>query len=65
MERLSKVIPVYKKLPGWKKDISNCLSYAELPKATKDYLKFISGEAEIKIDIISVGPKRQQTFYVD
>ncbi|MGD1007571.1 MAG: adenylosuccinate synthase [Ignavibacteriaceae bacterium] len=65
VERLSKVIPVYKKLPGWKKDISNCLSYAELPKATKDYLKFISGEAEIKIDIISVGPKRQQTFYVD
>ena len=65
VDRLSKVIPVYKKLPGWKKDISNCLSYAELPKATKDYLKFISGEAEIKIDIISVGPKRQQTFYVD
>jgi adenylosuccinate synthase len=65
VDRLSKVIPVYKKLPGWKKDISNCLSYAELPKATKDYLKFISGEAGIKIDIISVGPKRQQTFYVD
>jgi adenylosuccinate synthase len=65
VDRLSKVKPVYKTLPGWKKDISNCLSYAELPQATKDYLKFISGEAEIKIAIISVGPKRQQTFYVD
>jgi adenylosuccinate synthase len=65
VDRLSKVKPVYKKLPGWKKDISDCLSYDKLPGATKEYLKFISGEAGIKIDIISVGPKRQQTFYVD
>jgi adenylosuccinate synthase len=65
VDRLSKVNPVYKSLPGWKKDISDCLSYSALPQATKDYLKFIADEAGIKIDIISVGPKRQQTFYVD
>ena len=65
MDRLSKVKPIYKILRGWKKDISDCLSYAKLPEATKEYLKFISGEAGIKIDIISVGPKRKQTFYVD
>jgi adenylosuccinate synthase len=65
VDRLSKVKPIYKSLPGWKKDISDCLSYKALPQATKDYLKFISDEAGIKIEIISVGPKRKQTFYVD
>jgi adenylosuccinate synthase len=65
VDRLSKVKPVYKSIPGWKKEISDCLSYNKLPQTTKDYLKFISDEAGIKIDIISVGPKRQQTFYID
>jgi adenylosuccinate synthase len=65
VDRLSKLKPVYKILPGWNKDISGCLSYAALPQATKDYLKFISDEAGIKIEIISVGPKRQQTFYIE
>ncbi len=64
VERLSKVKPIYESLPGWNKEISNCHSYAELPETTKDYLKFIADQSGIKIKIISVGPKRQQTFYV-
>lgn len=63
-ERLSSIKPVYKTVPGWNKDISDCESYADLPQATKNYLNIISEESEIKIDIISVGPKRAQTFYV-
>ncbi|MFA4923065.1 MAG: adenylosuccinate synthetase, partial [Ignavibacteriaceae bacterium] len=63
-ERLSSVKPIYKTVPGWNKDISDCESYADLPQATKDYLNIISGESEIKITIISVGPKRAQTFFV-
>ena len=63
VERLSAVKPVYEVLPGWKKDISNCLSYSDLPSETKDYLKFISEKSGFKIKIVSVGPKRQQTFY--
>ena len=63
-ERLAASIPIYKTVPGWNVDISTCSSYAELPKATKDYLKIISEESEIEINIISVGPKRAQTFFV-
>ncbi len=63
VERLSAVKPVYEILPGWKKDISNCLSYSDLPSETKNYLKFISEKSGFKIKIVSVGPKRQQTFY--
>ncbi len=64
VERLSAVKPIYEILPGWKKDISSCLSYSELPSETKDYLKFISEKSGFRIEIVSVGPKRQQTFYV-
>ncbi len=63
VERLSKVKPIYETLKGWNKDISECHSYSELPEATKDYLKFIENKAGINIKIISIGPKRQQTFY--
>ena len=64
VERLSAVKPVYEVLPGWKKDISNCLSYSDLPVETKDYLKFIADKSGFRIEIVSVGPKRQQTFFV-
>jgi adenylosuccinate synthase len=61
-DRLSNVQPVYELLPGWSTDISSCISFNDLPQKTKDYLGFISDKAGIKINIISVGPKREQTF---
>ncbi len=64
VERLSKVNPIYETLKGWNEDISECHSYSELPGATKDYLKFIEEKSGISIKIVSIGPKRQQTFYV-
>ncbi len=62
VERLSCVKPVYQTLPGWNSDISDCRSYDELPQKTKEYLEFISRASGINIKIISVGPKREQTF---
>jgi adenylosuccinate synthase len=64
VERLLSVTPIYKTLPGWKNDISSCESYNDLPDKTKQYLTFIANEAGIKIQIISVGPERKQTFFV-
>jgi adenylosuccinate synthase len=60
--RLSSVEPVYESLPGWNTDISTCTSYNDLPQRAKDYLGFISDKVGIIISIISVGPKREQTF---
>jgi len=62
VERLNNVTPVYETLGGWMEDISECKSYDELPQKTKEYLEFISDQANIKIEIVSVGPKRRQTF---
>jgi len=63
VERLSFAVPVYETLQGWKTDITNCLSYNELPQLTKEYLTYISEKAGINVNIISVGPKRKQTFF--
>ena len=65
VERLGKVRPVYEIIDGWMEDISECKSFEELPKRTKEYLKFISDQAKIKIKIISVGPKRRQNFFLN
>lgn len=62
VERLSKVIPVYETLPGWKSDITKAKTFEELPLNCKNYLKFISEKSNINIKVISVGPKRSETI---
>ena len=63
--RLNKVEPVYEEIDGWNENISECRSYKDLPAKTKEYLDFIGEKSNIKISIISVGPKRDQTFFVN
>lgn len=62
VEQLDCINPVYETLPGWKTDISQAKTYDDLPKATKDYLEFITNYCGFKISLISVGPKRAQTI---
>ncbi|MEJ2494477.1 MAG: adenylosuccinate synthase [Ignavibacteriaceae bacterium] len=65
VDRLGKVEPIYEQVDGWNEDISECKSYKELPQKTKEYLDFIAEKSNIKIAIISVGPKRKQTFFIN
>ena len=65
VDRLGKVEPIYEQVDGWNEDISECKSYKELPQKTKEYLDFIAEKSNIKVAIISVGPKRKQTFFVN
>jgi len=64
-DRLSLVKPIYETLQGWNSSTKECTSYNQLPAKTKEYLDFISKSAGINIRIISVGPKRNQTFYTE
>lgn len=65
IKRLYEVKPVYETLPGWKESIRECQSYNDLPEKTKKYLSFLSDQTGMKIKIISVGPKRRQTFFIN
>ncbi len=55
--------PVYKELPGWKEDLTAMNDAAQLPKELEDYIRFLEGELEVPISIVSVGPDRTQTIH--
>ena len=57
-------VPVYKTFKGWQKDTSGCRSFRKLPKAAQTYLKSIAQLTGAKLRIVSVGPKREQTFFL-
>ncbi|NOY69003.1 MAG: adenylosuccinate synthase [Deltaproteobacteria bacterium] len=56
--------PVFETTPGWTEDISSVRSYNLLPEAAKNYLSRIETLTETRIDIVSVGPGREQTIVV-
>ncbi|MBQ2983765.1 MAG: adenylosuccinate synthase [Candidatus Gastranaerophilales bacterium] len=57
--------PIYETHQGWLKDISKCKTYEELPQNAKKYLARLEELLGIKITIISVGPDREQTIFVE
>lgn len=59
---LGLVEPIYETMPGWSKDISKVKNFSDLPKETKDYIKFIEDHLNVEVGIISVGPDRSQTI---
>jgi len=54
--------PIYETLPGWSEDISEIRSFGELPENTRNYLNRVEELLETPIDIISVGPGRDETI---
>jgi adenylosuccinate synthase len=59
---LDKVEPIYQEIDGWNQDISNIRNYNDLPENAKKYIKIIEDFLNVKIDIVSVGPKREETI---
>ena len=59
---LNKAKPVLQQFDGWTQPLKNITSYAGLPAAAKAYIEFIEDFTGTKIDIISVGADRSQTF---
>lgn len=58
----SRVKPIYKTLKGWTEDISSVKSYDELPLNAKNYIEEIEKILEVPINVVSVGPDRNQTI---
>ena len=60
-----KLEPVYTRLPGWQSDTVGIDSYDELPEKARRYLDFIAKESGARIGIVSTGPDREQTMFLD
>jgi adenylosuccinate synthase len=59
---LSKAKPVLRTFAGWKKNLSNALTYEEFPIQAMEYISFIERYCETPIDIVSVGYDRKATI---
>jgi len=56
--------PIYLDHPGWTEDITGCRKLEELPEVVKSYLALIEKHSGLPIDIVSVGPRRDETIVV-
>jgi adenylosuccinate synthase len=59
---LSRVTPLYEEVPGWCQDTTNVTSYDQLPEKAKAYIARLMELINARPQIISVGPRRAQTF---
>ncbi len=57
--------PIYRTFPGWTEDLRKIRSAAELPEEVKNILRFIEKHTGGKIVILSVGPKNEETIFLD
>ena len=53
--------PIYKEFPGWKTPLSGLTRYEDFPEAFRRYIDFIETQTGCKVQIISVGPDRNDT----
>jgi adenylosuccinate synthase len=63
-EDLEKVTPEYRTLPGWETSTAGVSEPSRLPKAATDYLRFMAGELNVEIGMVSTGPERDAGFVV-
>ena len=57
--------PIYKTFKGWTTKSNSAKKIEDLEDNFKSYIKFIEKEVGIKIKIISLGPVREQTIYIN
>ena len=57
---LENVKPVYKEFAGWSQSVMDAKTFADLPHEAKTYIDFLEKELEVDVEIVSVGPKRDQ-----
>lgn len=65
VDDLRKAKPVYETLPGWRSEISSIRSLADLPANARRYLDRLSEVVGRKVEIVSVGPDREQTMFAE
>jgi len=57
---LHHVTPVYEELPGWQCDLTGVTERSELPAAALDYVAFLQAQVGVPVNLVGVGPGREQ-----
>ncbi|MEG2076203.1 MAG: adenylosuccinate synthase [Victivallaceae bacterium] len=61
---LANVKPLYESMPGWQCSTADVRCWNDLPENAQKYLNRLAELVNAKVAIVSVGPKRAQTFEV-
>jgi adenylosuccinate synthase len=56
---------VYHTMPGWRTSTQGITRVEKLPQAAREYLSFLEKESGARIGMVSTGPGREQTMFVD
>jgi adenylosuccinate synthase len=56
---------VYKTLPGWNTSTAGTTKFEKLPAKARQYLAFLEKETGTQIAMVSTGPDREQTSFLD
>ncbi len=54
--------PVYEELPGWSERLEQARVLDDLPRAVRDYVRFLEEGAKVPLYLLSVGPRRNETI---
>ncbi|MEE4112837.1 MAG: adenylosuccinate synthase [Desulfobacteraceae bacterium] len=65
LNHLAACKPVYETLVGWRQDIREIRRYPDLPELARRYLDRIADLTGVPIQIVSVGPGRDETIVLD
>jgi len=60
-----KIEPVITTLPGWQQNTFGTTEHDKLPKKAQDYLRFLQKESGSTIGMVSTGPDRDHTIFID
>jgi len=64
-EGYRKIEPIIKTLPGWQVNTFGTSEYENLPKKAQDFLRFVQKQSGAKLGMVSTGPDRNQTIFID
>src|ERR1700678_1370848 len=56
---------IYRKMPGWRTSTQGITELEKLPKAAREYFNFIEKESGARIGMVSTGPGREETIFLD
>jgi adenylosuccinate synthase len=59
-----RIEPIYEKLPGWRKSTAGITTLENLPPQARAYLGFVEKETGARIGMVSTGPDRDQTLFL-
>lgn len=65
VDDLRQAEPIYETLPGWQQDVSRIDRPEDLPENAKKYIARIGELVGRPVGVVSVGPDRNQTMFLD